>query len=96
MNRRGRMGEALITDSEGSLLHYKYTVGGVTYNATQDVSPLRERLPSDLTSLIGHATMKYAPSNPANSIVICEYWSGLRRNQRAESGNDSQRRVPGT
>jgi hypothetical protein len=28
--------------------------------------------------LIGPASLKYAPRNPANSILICERWSGLR------------------
>jgi len=28
--------------------------------------------------LVGVANLKYSPKNPANSILICEEWSGLR------------------
>jgi hypothetical protein len=37
---------------------------------------LRKRLTS--AALAGPAIVKYIPRNPANSIVICEEWSGLR------------------
>jgi hypothetical protein len=53
-------------------------VRGVQYTASQDVESLRERLPSDPERLIGVANLKYASNNPANSILICEEWSGLR------------------
>ena len=44
----------------------------------EDVSALVEKLPADRDKLIGVASMKYASNNPANSILICEEWSGLR------------------
>ena len=35
-------------------------------------------LPEDPDRLIGPVYMKYTPRNPANSIIVCEQWSGLR------------------
>ena len=31
------------------------------------------------TVLVGPVTLKYSTRNPANSIIICEEWSGLRQ-----------------
>jgi hypothetical protein len=53
-------------------------VGGVGYTAAQDVMSLEALLPSHRMSMIGPALVKFDPRNPANSIVLCEEWSGLR------------------
>ena len=60
------------------LLVYQYSVGGVDYEASQDVTPFRHSL--DLPSFrVGFpAAVKYDTQNPGNSIVIAEGWSGLR------------------
>jgi hypothetical protein len=81
VHREGRMGEALVTDVRDGIVYYQYEVRGVVYAASQDVSALVDRLPSDLTQVIGHAALKYLPRNPANSITVCEEWSGLRVRQ---------------
>ncbi len=78
VHRRGRLGDALITDTTEDTIYYSYSVGGVQYTASQDISTLRPRLPADPERLIGLANLKYALNNPANSILICEEWSGLR------------------
>ncbi len=78
ISRTGRLGDALITEYSESVIYYSYTVRGVQYTASQDVSSLRDRLPADPERLIGVANMKYATNNPANSILVCEDWSGLR------------------
>jgi len=91
VNARGRMGDAMITDVRGDLLIYEYTVRGVTYSASQDVSALRDLLPEDRGVLIGHANLKYHPKNPANSIVVCETWSGLRAPLRQPARTPSPR-----
>jgi len=79
VNLHGRLGDATITEIQDDTLYYSYSVGGVTYTASQDISQLRERLPADPNLLIGRpASLKYTPRNPANSIIICEDWSGLR------------------
>ena len=78
INRIGRMSDAMLTDAQPDTLYYLYSVNGVDYNASQDVSALRDRVPVEPSLLVGHVTLKYAPRNPANSIVLCEEWSGLR------------------
>jgi len=74
----GRIGDAFLTEVRENLLHYTYKVRGVQYEASQDVSALRDRLPADPDRMIGMVGMKYLSKNPANSILICEEWSGLR------------------
>lgn len=78
VNRLGRLGDALITEFNESVIYYSYSIRGVQYTASQDVSSLRHRLPAEPERLIGVASLKYAPNNPANSILVCEEWSGLR------------------
>jgi hypothetical protein len=78
VNLHGRLGEAMITEASDTALYYTYSVGGVQYVASQDIAVLRDRLPAEPERLIGNATLKYAPKNPANSILLCEEWSGLR------------------
>ena len=78
LHQRGRLGDAIITEANESIIYYSYSVRGVQYTASQDVGSLREHLPSDPERLIGVAGLKYATNNPANSILICEEWSGLR------------------
>ena len=78
VNRTGRMGDTTIIDVREYVLYYTYEVRGVSYTTSQDASEFRHMLAADTTVLIGPAGLKYSPANPANSIVICEGWSGLR------------------
>jgi hypothetical protein len=79
VNQVGRIGDATITDLQDDTLFYSYSVAGVSYTASQDVAALRDLIPGNVERLIGHAaSLKYAPQNPANSILVCEEWSGLR------------------
>jgi len=78
VNGKGRVCDASVIDVRDDALYYRYSIAGVEYTASQDISGLRELLPPDPSVLIGPATLKYLPRNPANSIVICEEWSGLR------------------
>jgi hypothetical protein len=66
------------TGGEMQLLIYQYDVAGVSYEASQDVTALRHRV--DLHSCRAGlmTSIKYDPSNPGNSIVIAENWTGLR------------------
>lgn len=77
LNRERRTVEGLITEAGADLIHYQYELRGVTYFASQDVSALRALLPGEPARLIGAVGIKYDPRNPANSIVLCEEWSGL-------------------
>jgi hypothetical protein len=76
--RHGRILDGLVTDIDGDTIHFAYSVNGADYRATQNVSTLRDKLPPESHRLIGPATLRYMMRNPANSIVICEEWSGLR------------------
>jgi hypothetical protein len=72
------LGDALITEIDGLLVYYSYSVQGVQYSASQDVGALRDKLPENLGVLVGSANLKYSDKNPANSILVCEEWSGFR------------------
>jgi len=79
VNQRGRLGDATITEVGNNNIFYSYSVGGVVYAASQDISQLRDYIPCDPERLAGGiASLKYSPQNPANSIILCEEWSGLR------------------
>jgi hypothetical protein len=79
VNAHGRTGGAMITDFRDGVLCYTYEIGGVQYTAFQDVSALAHSLPADPRTLIERpATLKYLAHNPANSILLCEEWTGLR------------------
>jgi hypothetical protein len=79
VNMNGRLGDATITDINEDAIFYEYFVAGLTYTASQDISQLRELIPADSHRLIGRpASLKYSSQNPANSILVCEEWSGLR------------------
>jgi hypothetical protein len=78
VNRLGRLGDAMITEATGETLYYCYSIRGVQYTASQDITALRQQLPAEPDRLIGIVSLKYAPRNPANSILVCEEWSGLR------------------
>jgi hypothetical protein len=79
VNRQGRLGEALITEATDEILYYSYSIRGVHYTASQDIRTLRDKLPAEPDRLIGFVTLKYSPKNPANSILVCEEWSGIRK-----------------
>jgi hypothetical protein len=72
------MGDATVIDVRDWTLYYFYEVRGVSYATSQDATELQDSLPAESSALIGPAGIKYSAQNPANSIVICEEWSGLR------------------
>lgn len=74
---RGKMGDAVLVEIRDDLIFFSYSVRGVEYTASQDVSALREMVPRDLSALLA-VGVKYLPQNPANSVVVAEEWSGLR------------------
>jgi len=66
------------TQRQMILLIYTYDVAGVTYEASQDVTHLRQFIDLYSCRLGLPASVKYDPHNPGDSIVISETWSGLR------------------
>jgi hypothetical protein len=89
INERGRLADGMVTDVAPGEIHYSYSVAGVEYRTAQDVSRLSELLPAETGRLIGPVTLKYLPRNPANSIVLCEGWSGLRTISKETMLNDA-------
>ena len=83
VNARGRLADGSITEASDTAIFYTYSVGGVEYATLQDVGDLRSTFTVAPERLIGGpVTVKYAMQNPANSIVVCEEWSGLRSTVR--------------
>jgi hypothetical protein len=88
VHHHGRIGDAMINEATGDALYYSYSVGGVQYEASQDITALRDLLPAEPERLIGWSGMKYSSNNPANSILICEEWSGLREPSPRSTGHE--------
>jgi hypothetical protein len=82
VNRLGRTTGGIVMDigddAAQRMIHYTYKIGAVEYNASQDVSSLPELVGDDPSQIVGAVQVKYQRSNPYNSIVVCEEWSGLR------------------
>jgi len=75
--------ETVAPTSDGSaptpdIIVYNYRIAGVTYECAQDVTMLSEFVHGIRTDL--PIQVRYAPHNPANSIIVAESWSGLRLN----------------
>ena len=65
-------------DGSTRLLIYSYDVGGVSYEASQDVTHLRQIVDIESCKLGLPSSIRYDPRNPGNSIVVSEAWTGLR------------------
>ena len=66
-----------VPNDAQKLLYYTYSIYGVTYETAQDITGLEEQ--AHLSTVIAgqHASVKYDPSNPSNSILLADDWSGL-------------------
>lgn len=63
-----------------TLLVYRYRIGGVDYECSQDITGLREVVEPQQVRAGFPCTVRYQPGSPQNSIVVAEAWSGLRAN----------------
>jgi len=86
VHHRGRIAMGHVVDfvdadsssGHGRLILYHYEVGGVTYEAAQDISALTS-LAAAAHGLAGQiASVKYDPKHPTNSIIACEEWCGIK------------------
>lgn len=85
INRTGRVTYGQIVDwlepppgKKGArLVVFKYEVGGVKYDAAQDISALPTVVVQIRESIGQQARLKYDVDRPGNSIIACEEWSGL-------------------
>jgi hypothetical protein len=60
------------------LVCYSYSISGVSYETAQDITSLEGRAGLERIVTGIPASIKYDPSNPSNSILIADDWSGLR------------------
>jgi hypothetical protein len=88
LNRIGRITDGTVIDvqeipangrSSSTMLIYKYDVAGVSYEASQDVTYLRQWINLQSCRLGLPTSVRYDPHNPGNSMVISENWMGLRQ-----------------
>ena len=70
-----------ITAEDGStrdMLLYQYEISGVTYECSQDITPLAHILDPVQIKIGMPCSIRYQPGIPENSILVTERWSGLR------------------
>lgn len=62
-----------------TMLLYSYRIGGVDYEASQDITHMRDVVDASQVRVGFPCTARYLPGKPQNSIVVAEEWSGLRQ-----------------
>jgi hypothetical protein len=72
-----KTGKSSSPNSVRQMICYSYSISGVTYETAQDVTGLEERLKAHRIITGQPASVKYDPSNPSNSILVADDWSGL-------------------
>jgi hypothetical protein len=60
------------------LVSYSYAISGVTYHTAQDITGLEGQIRFERLVAGQPASVKYDPSNPSDSIMVADDWSGLR------------------
>ncbi|MBI3476574.1 MAG: hypothetical protein HY010_12645 [Acidobacteria bacterium] len=71
--------QELPSEPPATMLIYQYDVAGVSYEASQDVTYLRQWINLHSCRLGVPSSVKYDPHNPGNSMVVSEGWIGLRQ-----------------
>ena len=88
LNTVGRITDGTVIDVQeivpegqraATMLIYQYDVAGVSYEASQDVTYLRQWINLHSCRLGVPTSVKYDSRNPGNSLVISEGWIGLRQ-----------------
>lgn len=88
LNQIGRITDGTVIDVQevvpnghaaATMLIFQYDVGGVSYEASQDVTHLRQLINLHSCRLGLPTSVRYDPQNPGNSIVVSEKWMGLRQ-----------------
>jgi hypothetical protein len=75
--RRKSLAPSVSANTLRRLIRYSYSIAGVTYETAQDVTGLEERLCLERLAAGQPASVKYDPSNPSNSILVADDWSGI-------------------
>lgn len=82
-DQRGGLGVFRKRDGAGAasssrqMICYSYSISGVTYETAQDITGLEGRMEGHRLVTGQSASVKYDPSNPSNSILVADDWSGL-------------------
>jgi hypothetical protein len=88
LERVGRITDGTVIDVQemardehksSTLLIFHYDVAGVSYEASQDVTYLRQWINLHSCRLGLPTSVRYDPQNPGNSMVVSEKWMGLRQ-----------------
>ena len=88
LDRVGRITDGTVIDVQelrandqrsATLLIFQYDVAGVSYEASQDVTYLRQKINLHSCRLGLPTSVRYDPQNPGNSIVLSDRWMGLRQ-----------------
>ena len=66
-----------VANGVQKLLYYTYSISGVTYETAQDITGLEEQAHLGRVVAGQPASVKFDPSNPSNSILLADDWSGL-------------------
>ena len=80
-SRKGLFGSGarpLVDMRPRHLVSYSYAISGVTYHTAQDITGLESQVRLELLVAGQPASIKYDPSNPSDSILVADAWSGLR------------------
>ena len=72
-----RKAQNVAADARRKLVCYSYSISGVSYETAQDITGLEERARLQRVVPGQPASIKYDPSNPGDSIVLTDDWSGL-------------------
>ena len=88
LTQSGRITDGTVIDVQeiipnghpaATMLIFQYDVGGVSYEASQDVTQLRQFINLHSCRLGLPTSVRYDPQNPGNSMVVSERWMGLRQ-----------------
>jgi hypothetical protein len=67
------------------LILYQYEISGVVYECSQDVTLLGDYVDLYNCGIGLPASIRYAPHNPQDSIILAETWTGLRSARKTRS-----------
>jgi hypothetical protein len=74
----GASAHPLIDMRPRHLVSYSYLISGVTYHTAQDITGLESQVRLERLVAGQPASIKYDASNPSDSILVADDWSGLR------------------
>jgi hypothetical protein len=86
VSTQGRIIEGYVTGCQNGTIEYSYHWQGIRYEASQDVLELIES-DNQQHDFSGPVTVKFLNSQPSNSIVLAENWSGIPSFHRRTAPN---------